>query len=165
MHTSGYSGCDRSAPCAVLLYGTGNACLLPAPSMRSCPHTARMLSPHPGTELRDSTAVALHTARLLTGYRSPLEACQPCCHAASSPRRQAALSAKSAPLLAVQTPSRTVAPGFAATNLWHKSLRTYPAAVAFNWAEEFFAQHPFYGALSVLYALCEPSLQGRSPSP
>ncbi len=55
--------------------------------------------------------------------------------------------------------------GFAATNLWHKSLRTYPAAVAFNWAEEFFAQHPFYGALSVLHALCEPSLQGRSPSP
>ncbi|GIL61278.1 hypothetical protein Vafri_15676 [Volvox africanus] len=55
-----------------------------------------------------------------------------------------------------------VHPGFAATNLWHKSLRCYPAARAFNVAEEWFAQHPFYGALPALYALSEPHLQGRS---
>ncbi|GIL61277.1 hypothetical protein Vafri_15676 [Volvox africanus] len=55
-----------------------------------------------------------------------------------------------------------VHPGFAATNLWHKSLRCYPAARAFNVAEEWFAQHPFYGALPALYALSEPHLQGGS---
>lgn len=50
--------------------------------------------------------------------------------------------------------------GFAATNLWHKSLRRYAAARLFNVVEEWFAQHPFYGALPVLYALSEPRLQG-----
>ncbi|KAG2497278.1 hypothetical protein HYH03_004862 [Edaphochlamys debaryana] len=53
-------------------------------------------------------------------------------------------------------------PGFAATNLWHKSLRSYPAALLFNVVEEWFAQHPFYGALPAIYAVTEPSLQGRS---
>jgi hypothetical protein len=50
--------------------------------------------------------------------------------------------------------------GFAATNLWHKSLSSYPSALLFNAAEEWFAQHPFYGALPALYALSEPGLQG-----
>ncbi|GLC43982.1 hypothetical protein PLESTB_000216700 [Pleodorina starrii] len=55
-----------------------------------------------------------------------------------------------------------VHPGFAATQLWHKSLRRYPSARLFNLAEEWFAQHPFYGALPALFALSEPGLQGRS---
>ncbi|KXZ45067.1 hypothetical protein GPECTOR_59g676 [Gonium pectorale] len=53
-------------------------------------------------------------------------------------------------------------PGFAATNLWHKSQRSYPAARLFNVVEEWFAQHPFYGAIPILYALTEPSLTGRT---
>ncbi|KAG2443451.1 hypothetical protein HXX76_001808 [Chlamydomonas incerta] len=55
-----------------------------------------------------------------------------------------------------------VHPGFAATQLWHKSLRSYPAARLFCWAEEWFAQHPYFGALPALCALTEPGLQGRS---
>ncbi|PNH02877.1 WW domain-containing oxidoreductase [Tetrabaena socialis] len=54
-----------------------------------------------------------------------------------------------------------VHPGFAATNLWHKSLHRYPASRLFNVVEEWFAQHPYYGALPALYALSEPKLQGR----
>ncbi|PNW74160.1 hypothetical protein CHLRE_13g587700v5 [Chlamydomonas reinhardtii] len=55
-----------------------------------------------------------------------------------------------------------VHPGFAATQLWHKSQRSYPATRMFCWAEEWFAQHPYYGALPALYALTEPELQGRT---
>ena len=58
------------------------------------------------------------------------------------------------------TAAAAAAAGFAATRLWHKSQRSYPAALLFNVAEEWFAQHAFYGALPALYALTEPKLQG-----
>ena len=63
-------------------------------------------------------------------------------------------------LIGVPTPPHPNPPGFAATQLWHKSQRSYPATRMFCWAEEWFAQHPYYGALPALYALTEPELQG-----